>query len=128
MNFIFPREDNKWISIVMLGVNPLAFGLVMIALLKVKYSLFNSETLYSKIGVCSYSIYLWHPLVNTFLYKTLQQLSKKYFILNYYIYFVLYLIIAVLVGVIFTKIIEGPFLKFRDRYYPSRGKAFVLRQ
>ncbi|WP_417238917.1 acyltransferase family protein [Bizionia sp.] len=73
--------------------------------------------LISKIGFCSYSIYIIHTLI----IKGIQYLSKKTdYSFQPYLSFILVLIISVLVGFFMTYKIEGWFLTIRDKYYPSK--------
>lgn len=65
-----------------------------------------------KIGFYSYSIYLWHLFVKIIFYK-FNPIS------NIYISTILYIIISVLFGILLGKIIEIPFLKLREKYFPK---------
>tara|TARA_R100001039_G_scaffold37810_2_gene37314 strand:- start:717 stop:1247 length:531 start_codon:yes stop_codon:yes gene_type:complete len=74
--------------------------------------------LISKIGFCSYSIYITHTLI----IKGIQYLSKKTdYSFQPYLSFILVLIISVLVDFFMTYKIEGWFLTIRDKYYPSKS-------
>jgi len=116
INFYFSQENNYWISVYMLGINPVAWGLIMVSLLNSQNKFLNKRNLITKIGLNSYSIYLWHILINLFLIKILLHLGVKlYFITNWYSYFILYFLISIFLGIFLTKLIEAPFLKLRDK-------------
>jgi peptidoglycan/LPS O-acetylase OafA/YrhL len=68
------------------------------------------------IGLYSYPIYLYHGYVN--------QLTKRmiHSDLTYCIYFAAYFIGSFLLGILLSKIIEYPFIRIRDKYFPSRSK------
>lgn len=76
----------------------------------------------SKIGFCSYSIYLVHPFVNMLFFDYL----TKYVPINQYILFVVTSIISISLGFVMTNKIEGYFLGIRDKYYPNRSGKPVL--
>jgi peptidoglycan/LPS O-acetylase OafA/YrhL len=69
-------------------------------------------TIISKIGYCSYSIYIIH----TFIYKTMavNGFSNNYF--NFAASFSL----SILCGILMTYLVEKNFLKIREKYYPNR--------
>lgn len=66
----------------------------------------------SKIGVCSYSIYIIHTLV-IFAVKFLP-------INNKIITFILVFVISIYAGFLITSKVENYFLDLRDKYYPKR--------
>ena len=61
------------------------------------------------VGRYSYSIYLWHLVA----FALVQRFLPRYASL------VTYLIASILVGVVLAKLIEMPFLRFRDKFVPS---------
>jgi len=73
--------------------------------------------LISKIGYCSYSIYIIHLFVN----GTTKHISL-YFNLSFshYFNFIFTSAISILVGMIMTYKIEKYFLTIRDKFYPGR--------
>lgn len=70
--------------------------------------------LISAVGVYSYSIYLFHVFIREMIMDKQESLSSLPY--AFWIYFVLSIASAVIV----SKIIEFPFLKIRDRYFPAR--------
>jgi peptidoglycan/LPS O-acetylase OafA/YrhL len=79
------------------------------------------------IGVYSYGIYLWHVTVIGILERVAAQ---RIFAMVGSAYGVAWLIAAVivstgaiLVGVVLSKLIEWPVLRFRDRFFPSRSSS-----
>lgn len=68
----------------------------------------------SKIGYCSYSIYIIHTFVIKFCYYIFNNG------LNHYLFFITASSISIIGGMLMTYIIENYFLRLRDKYYPSR--------
>ncbi|MCC5936939.1 MAG: acyltransferase [Lunatimonas sp.] len=81
--------------------------------------IFGSVTvdLISKIGYCSYSIYVIHTLANYLSYEVYSNLNIAY---NHYIDFLLATSASVICGMLMTYYVEDYFLKIRNRYFPSR--------
>jgi peptidoglycan/LPS O-acetylase OafA/YrhL len=71
----------------------------------------------SKIGFCSYSIYVAHTLLLG-LPKLLYE--KLHIIVPYYIDSLSQVLLSVLVGMLLTYFVENYFLLLRNKYYPSR--------
>lgn len=69
-------------------------------------------TFISKIGFCSYSIYVIHSLV-IFLVRLLH-------LDNHYLAFLLVFVVSVGTGFLMTYKIEKHFLSYRDKYFPCR--------
>jgi peptidoglycan/LPS O-acetylase OafA/YrhL len=77
------------------------------------------------IGFYSYSIYVWHMTVQTRLYAIIVS-ARHGAPVSYPVALTIYIVSAVLVGIVMAKLIEGPFLRLRDRWFPSRGKALTF--
>lgn len=98
-----------------------AFGILLIHFLldseiNAKINRFFSPYLVSfisKIGFCSYSIYVIHSFV-IYVVGFLP-------IQNHYVTFVLVFLISIIGGFIMTHKIEKYFLAYRDKYFPSRA-------
>jgi peptidoglycan/LPS O-acetylase OafA/YrhL len=106
-----------------LSTNAVGFGCLLILSLESRWKFFNNKLL-SFIGRNSYAIYLWHYAVNGYV-RTF--LPKSTSLGGFIIYIIIYLAGSIAVGVLMTKIIEVPFLKIRDRIYPSKSaKAITL--
>ena len=71
----------------------------------------------SKIGYCSYSIYVIHLFVNSTLSRVI-----RYFELynNTYLNFLIAFTFSIAIGMIMTYKIENYFLNIRNRYFPGR--------
>lgn len=68
-----------------------------------------------KMGVYSYSIYLFHVVVSI----VIKSLRIKYQIQDE-LALLLYFSSAIFIGILMSKMIELPFLKARDKYFPSK--------
>jgi peptidoglycan/LPS O-acetylase OafA/YrhL len=116
-NFIFPRPENRWIPVVNLSLNPIFFGYILIFFLEYKKERpFLRTNILATIGKYSYCIYLFHGFVN--------HVIKHFF--SGYIYYILYFSISIAVGIIVSKVIEYPSLRFRDKFFPSKSKVALL--
>jgi peptidoglycan/LPS O-acetylase OafA/YrhL len=113
-NFIYDRGSNKFVSIILLSTNPVAFGFLLIITLNSKLLIFKNNAV-AALGRYSYAIYLWHPFFNLYLIEYLDPSRNQ---MRFLLYIFSYLLLSIMFGFIFTNIIEAPFLKIRDRYYP----------
>jgi peptidoglycan/LPS O-acetylase OafA/YrhL len=73
--------------------------------------------LISKIGFCSYSIYVIHSFVISCCTLVLKHYNVNY---NNYQFFIITSTLSVAIGMIMTYKIEKYFLKIREKYYPNR--------
>jgi peptidoglycan/LPS O-acetylase OafA/YrhL len=71
----------------------------------------------SKIGYCSYSIYIIHMFVNKWYAVALNKLGG---FSNVYVNFVATSLASIMLGILMTNVIERYFLKLRNRYFPGR--------
>lgn len=71
----------------------------------------------AQIGFCSYSIYIIHTFVNYSVIYVSNQYKIK---LDSNLYFLITTSISICLGFILTNYVEKYFLKFRNRYFPSR--------
>jgi peptidoglycan/LPS O-acetylase OafA/YrhL len=115
--FVFPLEETMVIGSVGLTLFYLGAGLLLLSILSVNLPENALVKCLGFLGSRSYSIYLWHVNVNGFIVYLEQQYGQ----LNWFVYAVLYLLGAVLVGVYMARLVEIPVLKLRDRLFPSRS-------
>jgi peptidoglycan/LPS O-acetylase OafA/YrhL len=102
-----------------------SFGILLIAFLlksninKRLDSIFSARvvTIVSKIGYCSYSIYIIHTFI---LVSSELILAHFGLVINKYLFFLIVSTLSVTIGMFMTYKIEKYFLKVRDQYYPSR--------
>jgi peptidoglycan/LPS O-acetylase OafA/YrhL len=74
----------------------------------------------SYIGVYSYSIYIWHiPIRQTLLWL----ITKQYLISSQFHLFCMYIGISLVFGVLMSLLVETPFLRLRDKLFPSRSRS-----
>lgn len=76
------------------------------------------SSLLARIGVYSYSIYLWHSF-----YK--ERVLGHFHITSQALWFWCYFAGAILFGIAAAKVIEIPVLRFRDRVFPRSSKSSV---
>lgn len=77
-----------------------------------------------KIGFYSYSIYLFHFYLIKFVVGDayLAEHGNKEISVQVVVSFILYSAGSILLGIITSKLIEIPFLKVRDKYFPRRAE------
>jgi peptidoglycan/LPS O-acetylase OafA/YrhL len=105
-------------SIFLLGINPICFGLIMIILVENKK--FEDNKLirpFAFVGQHSYSIYIFHPLI---MYSVKEVLVNAPFL-----FYTLSFSLSICFGIILSKLIEIPFLKIRDKFFPSRAQILL---
>jgi peptidoglycan/LPS O-acetylase OafA/YrhL len=75
------------------------------------------------MGTYSYTLYLWHvPLAQLFAF-----LAPKVGMVNQYELHAVYFVTCIVIGVVTTKMVEIPVLKFRERFFPAtEGEKVVL--
>jgi peptidoglycan/LPS O-acetylase OafA/YrhL len=74
------------------------------------------------VGFHSYSIYLWHLFAHG---KASRLVGDTETVVGYVAFLVVYVFVAVIIGVVAARIIEVPTLKLRDRLLPSRANGPV---
>ena len=121
VSFDFINEGWFWHT-VGLSLLSFSFAIILIVFLKSKV-LFNLSTILkipvniiSKIGIYSYSIYLWHIPIKVLLMKRI--VGYMEFDLGYLLVALIYILLSILGGIILSKCIEYPILKLRDRLVP----------
>jgi len=109
-----------------LTILSISFAILLILLLESKSFQKNCSAiigtfnfnLISKIGFYSYSIYIWHILIKDLLFLIFERFNFEQLYIGNTIYF----IFSILIGVFLAKLIEIPFLKIRDKFYPKMLK------
>ena len=114
------RLNNPWMHTVGLTGLYLGSAALLCGMLMIPLPAFSGLRVLAFFGAHSYSIYLWHlPLRNTLLW-----LERTFAVdLGFWPRLSLYLAGSLLWGVVMAKIIEIPFVRLRDRWYPSRTAA-----
>ena len=74
--------------------------------------------LVSKIGYCSYSIYIIHSLIILFQNKFI---ARYHYYDNVYVNFIVVATLSITIGIVMTYTIEKYFLELRNRYFPSKA-------
>jgi peptidoglycan/LPS O-acetylase OafA/YrhL len=80
----------------------------------------------ARMGIYSYGIYLFHLYLPQFILgkEYLYLVGKNYpFTMKVLISFLIYFFGAIAIGIVMSKLIEFPTLKFRDKFFPSRAKT-----
>ena len=125
--FIFALETNPLIHSAGLSVAYLSSGAILMSAMGQASGEFNfGKPLFrflSWVGYHSYSIYLWHMLVlNVLVPITVRRIGS---IPPLEVYVMIYVVEAVVFGIVAAQVIEVPVLRMRDRLWPSRTRGAV---
>lgn len=72
----------------------------------------------SKIGSCSYSIYIFHIIIGGYAMSVIDNMNLPFY--NHRVNFVITSFFSILIGILITNTVEKFFLKIRDRKFPNR--------
>ena len=92
-------------------------GCLLMASLRLKTTSSCVLAFVAQIGGASYSIYLWHMVVNSWIYLSLAKWTNNY---GYGFYLLVYLVGSLGFGWYFNRMIEAPVLYLRERMFPSK--------
>jgi peptidoglycan/LPS O-acetylase OafA/YrhL len=120
--FVFELKTNPWICVIGLPMFSLGSGLLLLFVLKTDFSPIPLAEAIAYIGTFSYSLYLWNVPVQQWLTKAVVNLTGND---NWFFYFSVYLVGTLAVGIGMATIIEYPFLKIRNRYFPTLSPPLV---
>jgi peptidoglycan/LPS O-acetylase OafA/YrhL len=109
--FFFQLETTRWLSSI--GFTLLSVSAALWLLLAV-YAKLRRGVL-ARIGFYSYSIYLWHYPISTIAMPNLLPTGAVWLRLSVYV------ALCLIVGVGAAFLVEVPFLRLRDRLFPSRS-------
>lgn len=91
------------------------FGAMLLSLTNTREK-YNKIAFYSaKMGKYSYGIYLWHMPIKFWVVNAVSLFVP----LGYVLQISIYIIASIVLGILFSKTIEFPILKLRDKYFPS---------
>ncbi|MCE7066590.1 acyltransferase [Dyadobacter sp. CY326] len=130
LNFLLPYWEYNIVSVVFLSTNAACFGVLLMAALykKEHVAIFNNRTI-SFIGQNSYCIYLWHVPVNVYLllaFKKAGIATPFTSVPQWLLYAACYIGLSLAAGIIFTEIIEKPFLKIRETFFQSKSSPRAI--
>jgi peptidoglycan/LPS O-acetylase OafA/YrhL len=109
----------------------LGYGGFLIAAMRMPTRWFEHPVLRAmvRIGFYSYPIYLWHVDAANKIVRALAETPEAKAIpgwLRYLLGSGIYILFAILVGVLMSKCIEVPCLALRDRLFPRRSEALPV--
>ncbi|MCU0863780.1 MAG: acyltransferase [Planctomycetes bacterium] len=117
-SLLLPVETSFVVNVFGLTANYLAGGAVLaLCVVRGERPDPNWVRWLARVGVHSYSIYLWHmPVLRAVRWWVEPRCGHGVAVL-------VYLVGAVLVGVVMAAVVERPFLALRERWLPSRSRA-----
>ncbi|HEX4627877.1 MAG TPA: acyltransferase [Gemmatimonadales bacterium] len=131
--FIWPLEQSRFINT--LGLTFLDWGFAGLLILSLSHSPSLRVPLgapllrgVAAIGFYSYSIYLWHMPVISWLMPHLRRRGVFDFsnaTLAFTLDLAVYTIGSIALGIVMARIVEGPALRLRDRLFASRSGTLV---
>jgi|CXWL01.1.fsa_nt_gi peptidoglycan/LPS O-acetylase OafA/YrhL len=111
--FMFDLSTTPFIYTFGLTLNYLALGgflVVFLYCIEIKEGKFN---LLAKIGINSYSIYLWHfPIIQWIILPMTDFIGVSN--ISLFVLMMIYFLFTIFIGIYMAKLIEVPFLKYRD--------------
>ena len=113
--FVFELESTPWMTSIGLTIFYFGSGALLVSFILSKLEDRAGWRLLGYIGQYSYSIYLWHMAVETWGTSVLRRLVPEE---NWYVYAAFYLTLSIGFGIFMGKLIEAPFLKLRDKFFP----------
>ena len=121
--FIFElNAQDLWISVIGFSMFYLGAGLLLISFLKMDFSNSRFLNILGRIGIYSYSIYLWNMPIHYWGDKAIEYYYGEF---NWWIYIIIYFPATFLIGIGTAKLVEYPVLKIRDRYFPSNNQPIT---
>ncbi|TWI81407.1 peptidoglycan/LPS O-acetylase OafA/YrhL [Lacibacter cauensis] len=119
---IYFGRSTKWGVVFLLLTNSWAFGYLLITAIHFNWGTSRFMRPIIVTGKYSYSIYLWHIVVKEWVVSK-QTLDYVGINLKWSNQQVLYILLSIVCGIAFSKLIEMPFIYLRDRYFPSQVKT-----
>lgn len=115
-SFIFAVSKNQWLTTYGLTMNYLGSGCVVASLVCLERSLPFLLLVIARIGTYSYSIYLWHAVVVSWI---VPRISDRLLGFGPHAGWLFSVGASTLIGVIAAHLVEIPVLRIRDRLVPS---------
>jgi peptidoglycan/LPS O-acetylase OafA/YrhL len=119
--FLLPIETTPWVYTVGFTLCYLGAGMILLALIGYEPKPTPLPLLVAFLGSLSYSIYLWHMPAEITAKAIQRRLGAEDG--HWFLYAAVYMIGAIVLGIVMAQIIELPVLKLRDRFFPSRSQA-----
>lgn len=123
--FVYRHAESPWITSVGLTTNYIAAACVILSSISWDQWAFlgRLRNPLTMIGRHSYSIYIWHLMIKSWLILPLYEPAQRALgkLGGWCVYFLLYYVATIGLGILLGLMIEDPVLRVRDRYFPSRA-------
>jgi len=123
--FVFRLETHPFITTFGLTLFYLGSGSILLAALRLSSSKSFLLNWLGAIGAASYSIYLWHGAVGSWGNAFVRKLTG---IDSYASYLLIYLGGSCIFGLLMSRLVESPALKWRDALFPPRSSVGPMRE
>ncbi len=111
--FILPNLTSKLLGLISPSILGVLFSLTILFTLGKNSIHINNNHWFSKLGVYTYGLYLYHSIIILLLIHVYNYLS----FLNWYVFVISSLLITILVSVISYHLFEKQFLKLKKHFY-----------
>jgi peptidoglycan/LPS O-acetylase OafA/YrhL len=121
--FLLHWRDYSWIRVFGLTFNYLGSGAILLAVIPMDLSRSGwfARSL-AWVGTFSYSIYVWHAVVATWINPRLQPHLAG---ISLHLPWIVSILLSVVLGVVVAHLVEVPMLKLRDALYPSPERTHL---
>ncbi|CAN5333692.1 acyltransferase [soil metagenome] len=120
--FLFDVSLHAWVGIIGLSMFYLGSGLLLLYFLKTDFSRIPFAKTIAYVGTFSYSIYLWNLPVHNWLTRVAPRLLENG---DWIYYFGIYFVGTFIIGIGMAILVEYPFLKLRNKYFPTLSPPLV---
>ncbi len=117
--FIWELSPGNWLSVYGVTVFYVGSGILVTAAARCQEHRSMLTSGLAALGAASYSIYLWHMPVQW----ALTEFWRRNHVEDWWLFVLAYVALSIIAGWGLAKLVEGPALRNRDRWFPGRRAA-----